>query len=622
MENKVEITIIAKDLASRTLRGLRSTIGTVTSGLGGLAKSIGGKILTGFTQLKYAALAVGAATLFMGKNLAKSAISTTADLESMRMGFVTLLGSAEKADKTLEMIKKDAATTPFELKGLIQANQLLTSVTRDGERSEKFLLNIGKALAAMGKGQEELDRVIVNLQQVGAVGHATMMDIRQFAFAGIPIFDMLKEETGLTGEALSDFISEGQVSFEMLEEMFAKAGTGSGKFAKAFENQAGTLNQLISNLKDNFTILGSEILTNTGLFDMLKAGVERVVTFLDNNKQAIIDFATNAVQYLKDKIVELNDRFKLNEKIESFMNFVKDNQEELVTFAKNFGLVTVANSALGVVLGLITSPILIVIGLIVAISAALTVWQKDIGGVKTKTTEAINKVKQVFMQLMQSPAVQWFVNKVRELSTQIKANLNNAIAQLKVSLVQLNPYIKQWVAGLGPVLSIVARITGAIAGGLILVLGHLINVTSKGLAPTIRVATSVLSGILYVINGVTSAARNSYYWISQLVYKISQIRIPNLSAIASSIRGNASGSSFYGGGLTMVGERGPELVQLPRGSRINSASETRNMQGVGEMTNNITINGYNRDPEELANIIIKKLARRNQAQGLGLNLAY
>src|SRR5688500_1164973 len=56
------------------------------------------------------------------------------DLESSRQGFITLLGSAQKADETIAQIKKDAAKTPFELPGLISANQMLTSVTKDGRK--------------------------------------------------------------------------------------------------------------------------------------------------------------------------------------------------------------------------------------------------------------------------------------------------------------------------------------------------------------------------------------------------------------------------------------------------------------------------------------------------------
>lgn len=50
---------------------------------------------------------------------------------------------------------------------------------------------------------------------------------------------------------------------------------------------------------------------------------------------------------------------------------------------------------------------------------------------------------------------------------------------------------------------------------------------------------------------------------------------------------NATGNDNWRGGLTYVGEHGPELVSLPRGSRILSAQETAN--AMGGDTFNITI---------------------------------
>jgi TP901 family phage tail tape measure protein len=57
---------------------------------------------------------------------------------------------------------------------------------------------------------------------------------------------------------------------------------------------------------------------------------------------------------------------------------------------------------------------------------------------------------------------------------------------------------------------------------------------------------------------------------------------------------NFSGTSFFPGGLTMVGELGPELVALPRGSKIYNDQETKQiLSGNKGITQNITINSPN-----------------------------
>ncbi len=268
-DNLIKILITAKDEASKVLDGVRDNAARTADASRQFATGL--------------AIAGAAAATFVG-----AGAKIAGDLEASRAGFITLLGSAKAADDAIAMIKRDAANTPFELPGLIAANQLLTSVTKNAGQSENLLMNVGKALTAMGKGQPELDRIIVNLQQIGATGRATMMDVRQFAFAGIPIFEMLSQATGKTGQALEDFISGGGVTFEMLEGMFNSAGAAGGRFADAFANQAGGFNQIWANLQDTVTIAMADIVTKSGAFDMIKNAMSAVGDWINNNKDRIV----------------------------------------------------------------------------------------------------------------------------------------------------------------------------------------------------------------------------------------------------------------------------------------------------------------------------------------------
>lgn len=215
-------------------------------------------------------------------------LKVSADMQTAEVGLTTLLGSAEKAHNTINRLKVEAARTPFELPGLTAAVQLLTSVTKDGDKSIDTVLNIGEALAAMGKGQAELDRISVNLQQIAAVGKASTLDIKQFAFAGIPIYEMLAETTGKNGEALQQLIEDGGVTFDVLTKMFDQANNAGGRFFGAFQNQSGTFNQAASNMKDSFGIMMSDIVNSSGLF----AGVTSSMTQLSgvmSNWRGVVD---------------------------------------------------------------------------------------------------------------------------------------------------------------------------------------------------------------------------------------------------------------------------------------------------------------------------------------------
>lgn len=73
--------------------------------------------------------------------------------------------------------------------------------------------------------------------------------------------------------------------------------------------------------------------------------------------------------------------------------------------------------------------------------------------------------------------------------------------------------------------------------------------------------------------------------------------------------GYASGTDFAPGGMTLVGERGAELVDLPRGSKVHQADKTRKMGG-GNTTINITVpmmSGSANERRKVARMLIKDL---------------
>lgn len=63
----------------------------------------------------------------------------------------------------------------------------------------------------------------------------------------------------------------------------------------------------------------------------------------------------------------------------------------------------------------------------------------------------------------------------------------------------------------------------------------------------------------------------------------------------------AEGTSFHPGGLAMVGEKGAEIVNLPRGSQVLNNEKTR------QMMSNTTFNFYGYDSEQISNKIQAQL---------------
>lgn len=274
---RVTFIIDAQDNASKKLKDVRDNASVLERSFGVL-----GSTVKATAQVVAAAgTALSIAGVF--------SLKTAGQLEAAQQGFVALLGSAEKARLTMDRIKREAAATPFELTGLTVGAQALAAITKDGDKAIDTLLDVGKAIATSGKGQAELDRVILNLQQVASTGKVTEMDIRQFQGA-IPIFNDILKASGLTTESIKD----SEQGAKLLFDAFKKAGQEGGITAAGFTSQAGTFNQLWSNVKDTLTITGSEFVKQTGLFDAAKNAMSAFISFIGQNQGSIIELGKAA----------------------------------------------------------------------------------------------------------------------------------------------------------------------------------------------------------------------------------------------------------------------------------------------------------------------------------------
>lgn len=204
-------------------------------------------------------------------DVAKMGVEYNAQIETYQTALTTLTGSAEKANKIIEQVKKDAASTPFEVASLVKGNQLLISAGLSAEQARDDILALGNAISATGGGEEELSRMVINLQQIKNVGKASALDIKQFAYAGIDVYGLLADYTGKTREEVSDL----EISYEDLTGALKFASQEGGKYFNAMEKQSKTFNGQLSNLKDNFMAFLGEV--TIPLFTFLKDEVLPVI---------------------------------------------------------------------------------------------------------------------------------------------------------------------------------------------------------------------------------------------------------------------------------------------------------------------------------------------------------
>jgi len=225
---------------------LNRSANTVGSGVSGMASQFAAASAKA-TVLANMLTSLGTKAVGLAKGFVEMGISYNAQIEKYTTGFTNMLGSAQAAQEAMQAIQEDAARTPFDVASLTQANQLLISAGENAEYSRKVINALGDAVSATGGGSAELSRMAANLQQIANVGKAAAIDIKQFAYAGINIYQILADYTGKSVQEVQNMT----ISYDLLSQALIAASEEGGRYYNAMDTQSQTMNGRISTLKDN-----------------------------------------------------------------------------------------------------------------------------------------------------------------------------------------------------------------------------------------------------------------------------------------------------------------------------------------------------------------------------------
>ena len=236
---------------------LNRSANTAGSGVSGMASQFAAASAKA-TVLANMLTSLGTKAVSFAKGFVEMGISYNAQIEKYTTGFTNMLGSAQAAQEAMQAIQEDAARTPFDVASLTQANQLLISAGENAAYSRKVINALGDAVSATGGGNAELSRMAANLQQIANVGKAATIDIKQFAYAGINIYQILADYTGKSVQEVQSMT----ISYDLLSQALIAASEEGGRYYNAMDTQSQTMNGRISTLKDNVSQLAGLLTGN------------------------------------------------------------------------------------------------------------------------------------------------------------------------------------------------------------------------------------------------------------------------------------------------------------------------------------------------------------------------
>lgn len=220
------------------------------------ANSHAGKLNSTVQDLKSLFLQGG--LVFGAQQFAMSIITTGGEMEKQHIALQSILGDMQNANTMFNQIKELALNSPFTFSEL---NRDVKQLAAYGVEYDQ-LYDTTKRLADMSSGLGvSFDRIALAFGQVQARGWLDGKELRQIAYAGIPLLNKLsefyskQEGRNVSTSEIKTRISNREVSFDDVKSIFWQMTDAGGQFYNMQQVLSETLLGRYNKLKDAWEIM-------------------------------------------------------------------------------------------------------------------------------------------------------------------------------------------------------------------------------------------------------------------------------------------------------------------------------------------------------------------------------
>lgn len=248
------------------------------------ANSYAGKLNSTVQDLKSLFLQGG--LVFGAQQFAMSIITTGGEMEKQHIALQSILGDMQNANTMFNQIKELALNSPFTFSEL---NRDVKQLAAYGVEYDQ-LYDTTKRLADMSSGLGVgFDRIALAFGQVQARGWLDGKELRQIAYAGIPLLNKLsefyskQEGRNVSTSEIKTRISNREVSFDDVKSIFWQMTDAGGQFYNMQQILSETLLGKYNKLKDAWEIMLAEFASGESLVGkFFKTAIEGATTLVQS----------------------------------------------------------------------------------------------------------------------------------------------------------------------------------------------------------------------------------------------------------------------------------------------------------------------------------------------------
>lgn len=430
-------------------------------------RSLGGKLLGGLSAVvKTGAIAVGA-TMAAGLGVALvKGFSRLQAIDNAEKKLIGLGNTSENVAAIMDNARNAVTGTAFGLGDAATVSASLVAANiKPGEDLEKVLKSVANSAAAAGTDLGEMGSIYAKVASIGKAQNDVLM---QVADRGVPIYQKLAEQLGITEDEVFSMASAGKIGFAEFEQaMSSAAGTVAEEMAK-------TLPGATENFFARLGRIGAEMLS--GVYPYLAPLVSAV---------------TSALGPLEEKAAEVGA--KIGEKLGPGLQWLTDTLNAGINLSGFFELLSVL-SPIGMAFRLLEPVLPLLMDSFAQIGQVLG------GAVATVFAALIPIVTQLATVIASTLADVLPV--IMPLFEQLAGVISDVLVAIMPLVAEIAGVLGPVFALLIPIIAAVVPIIGQLLGALMPIVQAVLPVLSTLLTALAPIFTMLLSAILPILEPI------------------------------------------------------------------------------------------------------------------------
>lgn len=239
---------------------------------------------------------------FTAKEIISTLGTVRGEFQQFEIAFETMLGSGQKAKGMISDLANLAATTPFDMKGVVNGAKQLLAYGFAANEITDTMRRLGDVSAGLGLNLQDLTWLYGTTM---VQGRLFTRDLMQFTGRGIPLTEELAKQFGVTKDKVSELVTAGKVGFPEVKKAIESLTNEGGKFGGLMEKQSHSITGQISNIQDTIEMAINDLGTQTE--GLMNDALDITSTVIDHWKEIgeVILAAASAIGLYKAMAVSV-----------------------------------------------------------------------------------------------------------------------------------------------------------------------------------------------------------------------------------------------------------------------------------------------------------------------------